>query len=158
MIPLPRAVIFDVDGTLADVSGIRHYVSPLAEGYRGYKNFDAFHAAASFAPANASVVTMAKVEHESGNKVIVVTSRRQHWEYRTRVWLGKHAIPFDALYMRGNGDTRPDYEVKRDILAQIRETYDPFLAYDDNPAVIRLWEEEGLGTIVVPGWLEEVAS
>ena len=63
-----------------------------------------------------------------------------------------HGVPSDMLMMRGNEDNRKDYEVKRDMLNTIRKAYDVVHAWDDNPAIIRLWAEEGIPHTVVPGW------
>lgn len=147
----PQAIIVDMDGTLADVSGIRHYVKRP----RNQKDFDSFHGASVFAPANAAPLALVQRAHEDGTFVFVVTARRSKWERHTRDWLAKHAVPYDALCMRGNTDTRPDTDVKRDILQRIRATHDPVLAIDDNPAVIALWSAEGITTYQVPGWEQE---
>lgn len=144
-------VIFDVDGTLADVSGVRHYVSDPKN-----KNFEKFHGAASFSPANQWVVDAAKGFHDAGTKVFVVTGRKERWRFRTSMWLRKWEIPFDALLMRADADQRKDVEVKRDILGKIRaEGYEVLRAYDDNPNIIALWESEQIAVVVVPGWEHE---
>jgi FMN phosphatase YigB (HAD superfamily) len=145
-----QAAIFDVDGTLADVTGVRHYV--LNDPRR--KNFDAFHAAASFVPAHAHVVELAQQQRAARRAIVVVTARSERWRYRTATWLQKHEVPHDHLLMRRNGDQRKDVEVKREILAKIREHYDVVLAVDDNPSVIALWESEGISVKRVPGWIE----
>lgn len=147
----PNAIIVDMDGTLADVSGIRHYVKkPMNE-----KNFDAFHAASIFAPANEMVVTMVRQARAAGVFIYVVTARRSQWERTTRAWLEKHDVPYDALCMRGNKDPRKDHEVKKDILDRIREHHTPILAIDDNPSIIELWTSENILTHHVPGWEDE---
>jgi phosphoglycolate phosphatase-like HAD superfamily hydrolase len=51
-------------------------------------------------------------------------------------------------------DGRPDVEVKREILAQVRQRYDVVRAWDDNPHVVALWESEGVPVTLVPGWDE----
>lgn len=148
-----RAVIVDMDGTLADVSGIRHYVKRP----RNEKDFESFHGASIFAPVNTAPLSLLLHIRATDPTVaiFVVTARRSKWERHTRAWLAKHDVPYDALCMRGNRDTRPDTDVKRDILRRIRTTHSPFLAIDDNPAVIALWAEEGITTYVVPGWETE---
>lgn len=145
-----EAALFDVDGTLADVSGVRHYV--LADPRR--KNFEKFHAGASYVPAHADVVDLAREQHEAGRVVVVVTARMEKWRYRTATWLQKWEVPFDHLLMRRDGDQRRDVEVKRDILAGIREHYEVVLAVDDNPSIIELWQSEGIPVHRVPGWDE----
>jgi FMN phosphatase YigB (HAD superfamily) len=149
---MPDAVIFDVDGTLADVSGVRHYV--MDDPKR--KNFDAFHKAACyFAPANQFVIEAMNESHALGQTNFVVTARKERWRYYTGVWLRKWEAPADYLEMRRDDDARKDIEVKRDILARIRAAgFRVVHAWDDNPNVIKLWHEEGIPTTVVPGWVD----
>jgi hypothetical protein len=49
-------------------------------------------------------------------------------------------------------DNRPDYEVKKDILNSINKLWDVEHAVDDNPHVIRLWEESGIPTTKIGTW------
>lgn len=145
------AIIVDVDGTLADVSSIRHYVADNA----GKRDFGKFHAAASFVPANQWVVDRVNEIAQSGGTIIVVTSRHEKWRYRTQIWLNKWDITFDLLLMRPDHDYRPDVDVKRDILREIRKRgFEVRLAIDDNPSILTLWEEEQIPTLIVPGWPE----
>jgi phosphoglycolate phosphatase-like HAD superfamily hydrolase len=145
------AVVVDVDGTLVDVSGVRHYV--VDDPNR--RDFHHFHTAAAFAPPVASTVDRVRALAGSGVAVFVVTARRSRWERQTRDWLTKHDVPYDALCMRGDADGRPDVDVKRDLLVGIRRTHHVVLAIDDNPSVIALWQEEGIPVEVVPGWIVE---
>jgi FMN phosphatase YigB (HAD superfamily) len=151
---LPEAIIVDMDGTLVDVEGARHYV--LADE-SGHRDFEHFHQASLFCPANEKVTAWVHEQREVfGRTVFVVTARKARWERLTRDWLAKHEIPYDALCMRSEWDNRHDYQVKQDILAKIRETHEPVAAIDDNPSVIALWERAGIPeVIVVPGWVED---
>ena len=63
-----------------------------------------------------------------------------------------HGVPSDMLMMRNNDDNRKDYEVKKDMLNIIRQEYNVIHAWDDNPAIIRLWTEEGIPCTIVDGW------
>jgi hypothetical protein len=61
--------------------------------------------------------------------------------------------------MRRDNDFRSDVIVKREILANIRrDGYNPIYAYDDNPAVVALWKEEGIPCHIVPGWDEGLTT
>ncbi|EQD83230.1 hypothetical protein [Saccharopolyspora erythraea] len=140
------AVIADMDGTLVDVSGIRHHVTGPE------RDFAAFHAASIDCPPNPGVVAEVREHAALGRDVVVVTSRSRRWERLTSMWLALHDVPTDALFMRRDGDYRPDVEVKRDILAGIRRRWDVRHAIDDNPAVIALWREAAIPVSVVPGW------
>ena len=146
---MKSCVIFDMDGTLADVSSIRHHLRP-EHGKR--KDFDTFHSESVNVPPHAHVVNAAHVAKLLGHDVLVVTARRHMWRHHTAWWLAMHGVPSDALFMRGNDDHRPDFEVKKDILHTIRQAWNPIHAWDDNPAVIRLWESEGIPVSIVPGW------
>lgn len=144
----PEAVIFDVDGTLADVASIRHYVA--AE--RKNKNFTKFHAAAALVHPHSEIAELAKSLKRAGYGILIVTSRKEEWRTSTSVWLRKWEIEFDRLYMRGQADGRRDVEVKRDILKSIRRTHRVVLAVDDNPSIIALWNEERIPVVTWPGW------
>jgi hypothetical protein len=140
------AEIFDMDGTLCDVRTIRH----LVKG--DVRNFHQFHLQSASCPPNPDVVSQARLAHSEGRAVLIVTARSTLFRNVTAMWLALHNVPSDAMYMRRNGDWRKDFQVKKDTLCCIRKRWNPVHAYDDNPAVIGLWESEGIPTTVVPGW------
>lgn len=144
------AAIFDMDGTLANVSGIRHHLIPRERR----KDFHTFHRESVNAPPHMDVVNAALAAHALGLDVLVVTARKHMWRHHTAWWLAIHRVPSTALYMRADHDNRKDYEVKRDILKQIRKRHEVVHAWDDNPAIIQLWREEGIPCTVVPGWVD----
>lgn len=146
MSALPEAVIFDVDGTLVDVSGIRHLLNAPT------RDFEAFHQASMDCPPHTWVVDLARATHRAGRKVVVVTARRETFSFLTALWLQENNVPHERLEMRGRYDFRPDGQVKADILARLRNRYRIVGAVDDNPAVIALWESENIPVTVVPGW------
>lgn len=145
MLQLRDAVIVDMDGTLCDVRKIRHLI-------HGPGGFDAFHRASIDCPPHHWVLEAVQEAHEEGKAILIVTGRS--WRHRnvTAMWLALHNVPSDALWMRRNGDMRKDFLVKRDILRRIRQLYNPVHAYDDNPAILDLWEQENIPFTVVPGW------
>ncbi len=144
-----HAIIYDMDGTLTDVRGIRHLV-------RGkYRNFDAFHRGSYFCPPNEQVRDMALDSNHNGYANIIVTARTETYREVSQAWLDEQGIPFENMYMRADGDFRKDYDVKREILAQILEDYDVLHAADDNPAISQVWAEREIVTTVVPGFFDE---
>lgn len=147
---LPDAVIFDMDGTLCDVTSIRHHIVGVQR-----KNFDKFHSLAIDCPPIYWVAGLAYICHHYGDAVLIVTARSTRYRNSTAFWLAMHGIPSDAMYMRRDGDYRVDVEVKRDMLARIRQSWNVVHAYDDNPSIIELWESEGIPTTRVPGWIED---
>jgi FMN phosphatase YigB (HAD superfamily) len=148
-----KAAIFDMDGTLCDISPLRYLVNPKHPNFPGKKDWDAFHGGA----IDCAPIPQALEEHrravEEGLKILIVTARRDMWSMATLLWLREHDIHHDALYMRRSLDFRKDYIVKGEIFKRIlRDGYQPVRAVDDNPNVIRLWNELHLETIVIPGW------
>ncbi|WP_165356523.1 AAA family ATPase [Sphingosinicella sp. BN140058] len=144
-----RAVIFDIDGTLADVAHRLHHLD-------GEKDWNAFFRdMADDAPVE-PIARLARMLHhnaESGrdiDAVLIVTARpdRADWRRTTLDWLALHKIPYDALYMRAEGDIRADHLVKADMLQRILDDgYAPVLVIDDRPQVVRMWRDHGITTL-----------
>lgn len=150
-----NAAIFDMDGTLCDVSSIRYHVNPDHPRFSGKKRFDRFHADAIQCPPNELALDWYRYARDLGWSIVVVTARKSFWAMHTLLWLRENGVQHDELYMRKNLDNRADSIVKREILDEIRsDGYEPLLAVDDNPAVIQVWESEGIPTVTIPGWEE----
>jgi len=145
----PEAVLFDVDGTLCNVSSIRHYVR---QGRKPYKDFNAFHRESVNCPPNEEVAAAAREAYEAGLTVLVVTARKVQWARHTAMWLAINDIPSHRMYTRAQNDDRPDYEVKAGILARIQTEFTVVHAWDDNPVIIALWQSRGIPTTIVRGW------
>lgn len=146
------AQIFDVDGTLANVDPILKHIVNYDNDLKFKKNFDNFHKASIDVTPHFEVVEMLRQACDDRNDIIIVTARRETWRANTSCWLAKWNIPHNALFMRKNDDYRKDYEVKKDILADILQFWDVKLAVDDNPNVIALWQEYNIPTIKWGNW------
>lgn len=147
------AVIFDMDGTLCDVTSVRHHVLD-----RRRRNYKAFHYLSVFCPPIEWVRDLSDQHNAEGATVIVVTARHEQWRHLTEAWLFQHNVPYTELHMRKQDDMRKDKSIKGEILDLLLETYDIEHAYDDNPSIIELWQERGIPHTAVPGWAEEYIS
>lgn len=137
--------IFDLDGTLVNVDGIRHFAEA--------GDFHAFHEAAIDCPPIKHVAEAARdYSRNWGLDIVVVTAREAIWRNPSAFWLAMHDVPSDGLAMRGKGDYRPDDEVKRDILPWIRAYWNPVIAWDDNPEILAVWKAGGIDTVRVGNW------
>ena len=146
-----HGIVFDMDGTLSDIRQWRHLVAPGQK----FRDFDTFHRSSFFSPPNEEVLQMAHDAQEAGLAIVIVTARSEPYREVTELWLKNHDVDFDNIYMRAEGDNRKDYDVKREILADILEDYDIVHAVDDNPAVNRMWfQSAGILTTIVPGFNE----
>lgn len=147
------AVIFDMDGTLCDVTSIRHHVLD-----RRRRNYKAFHYLSLFCPPFEWVRDLSQKYHDDGVTVLVVTARQAEWRALTESWLLQHDVPYQSVHMRKQHDIRKDKIVKGEILDHLLVTYDIKHAFDDNPSIIELWRERGIPHTVVPGWAEEYTT
>ena len=142
----PTAYIFDVDGTLANVDPYLHHV-------RGpNRDYNAFHEASIDALPNIEVVQMLNNAVSDRHSILIVTSRKEKYRGLTSMWLAKNNIRSHALFMRADDDSRPDYEAKKDMLDKISILWNVLHAVDDNPNVIKLWEDHNIPTTKIGTW------
>jgi len=142
----PTAYIFDVDGTLANVDPYLHLV-------RGSnRDYNAFHEASIDALPNLDVVEMLNNAVSDRHSILVVTSRKEKYRGLTSMWLAKNNIRSHGLFMRSDDDNRPDYEAKKDMLDKISILWNVVHAVDDNPNVIKLWQDHNIPTTKIGTW------
>lgn len=130
----PKAVIFDIDGTLA------HMVNrgPFEWSKVGQDSVDIV------------VKSILHWNYECGTKVIILSGRDSVCRIETEDWLIEHKIPYDELHMRSEGDMRKDSIVKRELFDNhIRDKYNVAAVFDDRPQMVRLWNLMGLKTFAV---------
>jgi hypothetical protein len=141
---LRKAVIFDLDGTLALIDHRRHFV----EGAK--KNWRAFFAACAGDVPNLPVVEVARALNLHFQTVIF-SGRSDEVLAETLDWLKRHDVPCDYLVMRRAGDFTPDDELKRGWLGHF-DRGQIVCVFDDRAKVVRMWREEGVACFqVAPG-------
>ena len=163
---LPKAVIFDVDGTLCDVSGVRYHVERPAGSINFKRDFDRFHAESIECPAHPDVLALLNRARAEGYAVVIVTGREEKWSFLTSTWLKDNGVAYEELLMRSAKDSRPDAVVKTEIARDISTRFEPCLAIDDRPDIIEVWHKAGIvtmlvsptGTIGPPRWPSDAAS
>lgn len=143
---LTKAIIVDIDGTVADHEGVR---SP----------FD--YTTVSLDRPIHSIIQLVRdwAEVNPSAYVLFVSGRDDSCYADTVKWLTDHEIPFDSLFMRptgardANGNKLPDYIVKYDLFNEhIRGTYDVQFVLDDRDQVVDVWRRLGLKCLqVAPG-------
>ena len=144
-----NTAIFDVDGTLVDSSEHFHLLDSTPLGHT--ENLYEYHSRVLNSPPRESVVALSRVLWEAGVRVVIVTSRYEMFRDETVAWLKFHNVYYDELYMRKNIDDRTHELVKRDILALLKiQGYKIILAVDDNPEIIKLWQEHDIVAAHMP--------
>lgn len=147
-------VVFDLDGTLADIGHRTHHV-------RGAKpNWPAFFAACPLDRPNAPVIASLQAHRQAGHHVEIWSARSEVVRLETEIWLEANGIPASLLrYMRADGDSTPDTVLKRHWLMQLHESERPSLVYDDRQRVVDMWRAEGIACFqVVANWEAEART
>ena len=134
-----NAVIFDVDGTLADCEHRRHFVSGKK------KDFDAFYDAMAHDPVNEIVRGLCNMYYLNTWHIIICTGRPESYRETTESWLKQYGILYHELKMRPDERRHdPDYEIKQDMLDEIRLVRPVMLAVDDRNQVVSMWRRNGI--------------
>ena len=135
-------VLVDVDGTLADV---RHRLHHIRDGQR--KNWKAFFDGMDGDTPIASTVAWVQTLAEH-HDIVIITGRPEQYRARTVAWLKKHEIPFVDVFMRRDGDHRPDYEIKKEALQRWPKKRIK-LVIEDRPPVCDMWLDQGIRCVLV---------
>jgi hypothetical protein len=130
-------VIFDIDGTLADVSERIHHVK------RKPKNWNAFFQGMAQDKAIHSMVRLCNVLYESGIKILLCSGRSEEHRPQTVQWLAQQGVNYHELILRPDGDKRTDTIVKREMLTSIDRSKVLFVV-EDRSRVVEMWRSEGL--------------
>lgn len=142
---MEKAVIFDLDGTIANIDHRLKYISGSE------KNYDLFNAACGLDHPYMDIKSLLQIIFDSGEyKILIVTGRDGSEAERTVAWLTYHKIPFDSLYMRKPKDKRSDVDVKMDIyMDEIIRKYNVEMVFEDRDRVVNMWRELGLRCLQV---------
>ena len=126
-----NTIIFDLDGTLADISVRRE----MSMKINGKIDFDIFHNSnhIKFDRPNKPVVRMAQLFAEDGFNIVILSGRTDKVERTTRSWLSNNRVPFNKLVMRPHKTMNfiPDEILKKDMLDKHVDINDVFLVVDD---------------------------
>lgn len=133
---LPKAVLFDIDGT-------------LALHRRGPYDFGKLETDLVNRPVHDALFLYAG----AGYRIVLLSGRQMEYEAHTVRWLEAHGIEYDELWMRAIDDRRPDDTVKAELFdAHVRNRYRVDTVYDDRDRVVALWRRMGLTCMqVAPG-------
>ena len=164
-----KTVIFDLDGTLADID-IRRDKSLKLNGKLDWDIFAAPSSILAWDKPNLPVIKMAQLFSDAGFKIVIFSGRNDRGFFATKDWLKKHDVPFDLLVLRpdkfkdkswpiadGNPATAdmrfmPDDILKKKMLDTFVDIKDVFLVVDDRQKVVDMWRDLGLNTFqVAPG-------
>lgn len=135
-----KAVIIDLDGTLADCEHRR----VAATDENGKFIWPVFCKNMDKDPVNQWCKDLIWLYIE-GHDILLVSGRGEESRQITEEWLAKNGITYTSLLMRQAKDYRPDTVVKKEIYDNfIKEKYDIIFCVDDRKCVVDMWRAEGL--------------
>lgn len=124
---LPKAIICDLDGTLALIT-----------------DRDPYDAESCLSDQlNAPVADLIRMEKSLGTSIILLSGRNEISRTHTMTWLKQHNISFDTLLMRKDYDFRKDSLIKKEIYDEcISPVYFVKYVLDDRDQVVNMWRKE----------------
>jgi phosphoglycolate phosphatase-like HAD superfamily hydrolase len=136
-----RAVIFDIDGVLADAAGRQHYLD--------WGDWKSFFDGVGEDPIIEEIERLLELL-DSSLLVILVTGRPRRVQLHTLAWLERYRIRWDLLIMRDFGDYSGVDRFKRETLHELlAQGFDVRLALDDDPKNHAMYVSEGVPCIYI---------
>ena len=149
-------VIFDLDGTLADIETRRK----MATKSNGKMDWDVFFAdkLVELDDPNQPVIDTCKALAEKYN-IAIFSGRSKATKAVTMDWLDKHGVSFNILKMRPTSHPwkfMPDDKLKQhwldDLFPKDSKRLDIVCVFDDRDKVVNMWRDNGLTCMqVAPG-------
>lgn len=133
-VSLPKAVIFDIDGTLADHRGLR---SPY--------DYTQVH----LDTPRQAVIDAARLYADAGINIVIFSGRDGSCRPATLDWLTENVQRPFVLDMRTADDERKDYIIKYELFTKWKDKYNFVAVYDDRKQVLDLWQALELTTFNV---------
>lgn len=144
---MAKVIVFDIDGTLANIEHRRAFVATKP------KNWKAFNAGIVNDTPHSDIVWLAQEFMDYGHIIILCSGRGEEQREATERQMDAFRVSHHKLFMRPAKDHRPDDIIKVELLQQIRDEYgNPFLWFDDRSRVVNAIRAEGVRVLqVAPG-------
>ena len=134
----PKAVIFDIDGVLAEKSPERDY--------REYDKVDLDK------PIQQGFELLNYYYNSKKYELLFISGRKELCREKTIEFIDEKIFMLSEiktlyynLFMRANADHRPGYKLKKEIYEKhIKDKYDVVAVFDDDKECCRMFKEQGL--------------
>jgi hypothetical protein len=153
---LPRAVVWDLDGTLADDRARAHFVEVEQGRKRDWQSY--FDAIDEDPPIAASIALLGALR-AAGIRIIFLTGRPEYTRPKTDRWLEANGLSgYDLLVMRPDGERRHAGEFKVDEIIRLRDRYELVCAFEDRIDVADHLRQVGLPVFLYGAGMEAAAE
>lgn len=152
----PKAVIWDLDGTLSNDRARAHFVEVEQGRKRDWKSY--FDAIDEDPPIAASMEILQALRAR-GIRIIFLTGRPEYTRPKTERWLQANGLTdYDHLIMRPEGEFRPAGEFKVDELNRLCEQYEVVCAFEDRIDVAEHLRQAGVAVFLYGAGAEAAAE
>jgi beta-phosphoglucomutase-like phosphatase (HAD superfamily) len=152
----PRAVIWDLDGTLSDDRARAHFVEVEAGRGRDWRSY--FDAIDEDPPIAASMEVLRALS-AAGLRLLFLTGRPEYTRPKTERWLQANGLAeYDTLLMRPDGERRPAGTFKAEVVERLREEYELVCAFEDRIDVADRLREAGVPVFLYGAGAEAAAE
>jgi len=152
----PRAVIWDLDGTLADDRARAHFVE-VEEGRK--RDWESYFDAIEEDPPIAASIAILQALYRDGFRVIFLTGRPEYTRPKTERWLKANGLEdYDLLLMRPPGERRPAGEFKVEVLDRLKTEYELLCAFEDRIDVAEHLRKGGVPVFLYGAGMEAAAE
>ncbi len=140
------AVVFDMDGVLANGDHRQHLLNPK-QGRR--KDWKTFFSKAGEDLLIEEVASLTVLLDPAINRVLL-TARPTTIQDLTLDWLSRHSVQWDLLVMRKDGDFSPSPDAKRTAVRELQAYgFDILLALDDDRRNVDMFHAEGIRCLYI---------
>jgi phosphoglycolate phosphatase-like HAD superfamily hydrolase len=145
-------VVFDLDGTLADVRHRMHHIRPdpavdPVTGKKVKRRFDLFHHACVDDGVIEPVAYFYRKFVADPDVTVVVLSGRDHATYdKTVAWFADNSLPLpDEILLKQGDQHTPDVEQKRLHADRLESKYGKSISmvFEDRDRVVAMWKARG---------------
>jgi hypothetical protein len=138
-------IVCDLDGTLCDASHRVHHVATRP------KNWDAFYEGVREDDIHGHIDTLLSAlvfeplsKWGPGMDIVFCSGRPERCREDTQAWLTAFGYGGFTVLMRKDGDFRPDYIVKQELLDAHIDKDRVLFVLDDRDQVVDMWRRNGL--------------
>ena len=152
----PRAVIWDLDGTLSDDKARAHFVEVERGRARDWTSY--FDAIDTDPPIAASMEVL-RAMHAAGLRILFLTGRPEYTRPKTERWLQANGLAeYDALIMRPDGERRPAGLFKAEVVQRLWREYELVCAFEDRIDVAERLRQAGVPVFLYGAGAEAAAE